>query len=176
MDIWTIVLSSSVVSGIVSSAVGGWFSLRSKHNEYANAYYKLILERRLSAYEEVERLIVSIKVAVVDAEKKPYHFLFSQDDGHAEVYRQLHAVMSKALWLTDDLFEATRDLNVLVYSGTNDEAGLIEFGKKNYTTIADLRTKMETIHAKDMLSLHDAPAFLKAKKPSDSYRNLPPHA
>jgi hypothetical protein len=40
MDILTVVLSSSAVSAIVSALVGGWFSLRTKQNEYANAYYK----------------------------------------------------------------------------------------------------------------------------------------
>lgn len=87
MDILTVVLSSSVVSAIVSALVGGWFSLRTKQNEYANAYYKMILERRLAAYEEVERLIAAIKVAVIDDDQKPYHLLFSKDDDQLGVYQ-----------------------------------------------------------------------------------------
>lgn len=173
MDIWTIVLSSTVVSGIVSALVGGWFSLRSKQNEYANVYYKMILERRLAAYEEVERLIAAIKIAVIDDDQKPYHFLFSQDDDHVNIYKMLVGSMSNALWFTDDLFELTRQLNLLVYTGTPGESGFIEFGKKNYTAVAELRTKLERLHARDMLSLHDVPAFLKSKKPADGYVTLP---
>lgn len=111
MDIWTVVLSSLVVSGIVSALVGGWFNLRSKRDEYANLYYEMILERRLAAYEEVERLIGAIKVAVIDDDQKPYHMLFSKDDGHVDVYQQLHGTIPNALWLTDELFELTRQLN-----------------------------------------------------------------
>jgi hypothetical protein len=173
MDIWAIVLSSTVVSGIVSALVGGWFSLRSKQNEYTNVYYKMILERRLASYEEVEHLIAAIKIAVIDDDQKPYHFLFSQDDDHVNVYKTLVGTMSNALWLTDDLFELTRQLNLLVYTGTPGESGFIEFGKKNYTAIAELRTKLERLHARDMLLLHDVPAFLKSKKPADGYVTLP---
>jgi len=172
MDIWTVVLSSSVVSCLFSVLIGGWFKLRTQHNEYANAYYKMVLERRLAAYEEVEKLIGTIKVAVVDDDQRPYHMLFSQDD--LNVYRQLHGTMSNSLWLTDDLFELTRQLNLLVYSRATEKVSLIEFGKKNYTAVAELRTKFEKMHARDMLTLHDVPAFLAAKKPTNSYSPLPP--
>lgn len=59
-------------------------------------------------------------------------------------------------------------------AGTTKESGLIEFGKKNYTAVAELRTKLERVHALDMLMLHDVPAFLKAKEPADGYVPLPP--
>jgi hypothetical protein len=79
----------------------------------------MILERRLAAYEEVERLIAAIKVAVIDDDQKPYHLLFSKDSDQLGVYQQLHGTMSNALWLSDELFELTRQLNFLVYSGMN---------------------------------------------------------
>lgn len=174
MDTLTLVLSSTLISGLVSALVSGWFNLQSKKNEYANAYYKLILDRRLDAYEEVEKLIGSIKVAVVDAENRPYHLLFSKDDDHTNVYQVLAGTMSKALWLSDDLFELTRQLNLLVYGRAKDEVGLIEFGKLNYKTVSDLRTNMEKIHLRDMLTLHDAPGFLKSKRPAESFGELSP--
>lgn len=174
MDIWVLVLSSSLVSGVVSASVAGWFNLRSKRNEYANVYYRMILERRLAAYEEVERLIASIKVAVVDCDQKPYHLLFSRDDDQVGVYKTLGATMSDSLWLSDELFALTRELNVLVYSGMSGNAGVIEFGKRNYADIAELRTKMEAVHMRDMLTLHDVPTFLKAKKPAEGYTALTP--
>ncbi|MHB8354908.1 MAG: hypothetical protein ACYDCF_10815 [Burkholderiales bacterium] len=173
MDIWTVLLSSTLVSGIVSALVGGWFSLRSKQNEYTNMYYKMVLERRLAAYDEVEGLIAAIKIVVIDDDQKPYHLLFSQDDDHVNVYKTLVGIMPSALWLTDDLFELMTQLNRLVYTGTPGDSGFIEFGKKNYTVVADLRAKLERLHARDMLSLHDVPAFLKSKKPADGYATLP---
>ena len=168
-ELWLAVLSSSVISGIIGALIGGWFNLRSKHTEYANAYYKMVLERRIGAYEAVERLISQIKIAVVGTDSRPYHRLFSKDDDHAGVYIALMDGMPDALWLTDDLFEATRQLNILVYSRATDTSGLIEFGKTHYREIAELRTKMERLHNRDMITLHDVPGFLRKKKHRDSY-------
>lgn len=175
MEIWQVVLSSTLVSGIVSGSIAGWFSLRSKRDEYANAYYKLVLERRIAAYEAVEELILSIKTAVADDDRRLYHLLFSNDDDHANVYKKLHATNLVSLWLTDEMFSLTRELNLLVFSRTK-ESGLIEFGKKNYIAVAELRTKMERVHAADMIVLHDVPSFLKSKKPCDGYSPLPTSA
>jgi len=168
-DLWLAVLSSSLLSGIVGASIAGWFTLRSKRNEYVNEYYKAVLARRMSAYEEIERLITMLKSAVLDDDQRPYHLLFSKDDDHQEVFKLMFVVMSNALWLTDDLFAETRKLNVLIYSDGGSESGLIEFGKRHYTTIADLRTQLEKLHARDMLKLHNVPQFLKSKRPSDSY-------
>jgi hypothetical protein len=175
MDILTIAVSSTVISALVSSLIAGWFNLRSKNDEYANAYYKMILERRIAAYEEVEQLIVAIKVSVVDIDERPYHWAFSGENEFSTVYKLLHGMMSNALWLTDELFELTRQLNFLVYEANGPEQGLVEFGKKNYKTVAELRTKLERTLANDMLVLHDIRAFLKRKKPTDTYISLPPH-
>lgn len=174
MDILTSFVTSTVIAALVSSVITGVFNRRSKEDEYANIYYKMILERRLAAYQDVEQLIAAIKVAVVDKDQRPYHLLFSEDNGHATVYNLLHGTMSNALWLTDELFELTRQLNFLVYNDTAPEKSLVEFGKNNYTTVAELRTKLERTLAKDMLVLHNIPAFLKAKKHTDNYISLPP--
>lgn len=169
------VLSSSVISGVLGAAIAGWFNLRSKQNEYVTAYYKLVLERRIKAYEELERLIVQIKIAVVGSDGEPYHMMFSSGDDSAAVYRLLFNVMSNALWISDDLFEKTRELNLLVYSHSTSKSGegLLDFAKQNYEHIAELRTQLERLHARDMLSLYDVPGFLRSKKPEDSFTSLP---
>lgn len=110
----------------------------------------------------------------MDSDNRPYHLLFSKDDGHAGVYKALTGSMSKALWVSHDLFVLTRQLNLLVYGGSINEIGLIELGKMNYKAVSDLRTRMEKIHLRDMLTLHDAPKFLRSKKPADSYGEIPP--
>lgn len=168
-ELWLAVLSSSVISGVLGALIAGWFNLRSKHTEYAHTYYKMVLEKRIKAYEAVERLINQIKIAVVDTDNRPYHILFSKDDDHASVYKALMDGMPDALWLTDDLFEATRELNLLVYSRAPDGSGLTEFGKTHYREIAELRTKMEKLHIRDMTTLHEVPEFLRKKRPRDSY-------
>jgi hypothetical protein len=164
MEIWQVVLSSALISGVVSALIGGWFSLRSKRNEYENAYYKLVLERRLAAYEVVEDLIISIKTAVTDSDRRPYHFLLSNDADEANVYKKIYATNMVSLWLTDKLFDLTRDLNLMVYGKKKDQS-FIEFGKRNYKAIAELRTRIERAHAADMLTLHNVTSFCAPRNP-----------
>ena len=169
MNIWIVILSSTVVSGLISAIISGWFSLRSKNTEYSNSYYKMILERRLVAYEVVDQLIRSIKAGVVDSDQRPYHLFFLKDDGQIYVYQKISEAMSKSLWLSEDVFDILRQFNVLVAEGSTKEIGLIEFGKQKYKVIAELRTKLERACAQGMIKLHDVPNFLKNKKYLDGY-------
>jgi len=168
------VLSSSVVSAVIAAAVAGWFNLRSKRSEYEKAYFKMVLERRIKAYEQVEALIIKIKIAVLDDDRQPYHLLFSDNETKDTIYTALFSVMASALWLSDDLFNETRNLNVLIYSGSEGTgaANLISFGKRNYREVAELRMRVEKLHARDMLTLHEVPKFLRSKKPTDSYDEI----
>lgn len=166
-QLWIAILSSSLISGVLGAVIGGLFTLRAKSNEYTNEYFKLVLARRMSSYEQVERLVTMLKTAVLDDDRQPYHLLFSQKE--EEVYMLLFGVMSNALWLSDELFAKTRELNVLFFEHQPGADDPVAFGKKHYVAIAELRTQIENIHAADMLRLHNVPRFLKSKKPTDSY-------
>ena len=173
-EIIVALLSSSAVSAIVAAMVSGWFNLRSKRYEYENAYFKMVLERRMKAYEQIEALITKIKIAVLDDNRQPYHLLFSDTETKDTIYAALLSVTASALWLSDELFDETRKLSVLIYSGleSKGEESLISFGKKNYREVAELRTRVERLHARDMLALHQVPKFLKSRKPTDSYSDI----
>lgn len=79
-NIWLIVLSSSVISGVLGALISGWINLVMKRRDYADAYYKIVLDRRLEAQDEVEHLITRLKLAVHDDDGRLYHFLFKNDD------------------------------------------------------------------------------------------------
>ncbi len=172
-ELWFAIFSSSVIAGIftgvLSALITGWFMLRAKRNDYVHEYYRIVLSRRVEAYEEVEKFIVMLKTTVLDNDKRPYHLLFSKDEDAVGVYQQLFAVMSKAIWLSEDLFNTTRELNLLCFKQMRANGGLIEFGKKHYKQIAEIRTRLEKAHVRDMLTLYNVPHFLKSKNPSDSY-------
>jgi hypothetical protein len=162
MDAGTI-LTSTVAAAVVSGVIGGIYALRSKQREYVNEYYKIILTRRIAAYEQLERLVLMLKIAVLDEDKKPYHLLFSRDDDWQTAYDLLGNVMTQALWLSDDAFRKTQELNYLMFR-FKPGGGVIEFGKANYRKIADLRVDLERIVATDLLALHDVDRFLRQKK------------
>ena len=174
-ELWLPVLSSSVISGIFGAFIAGWFNLRSKRHEYVNEYYKIVLLRRVAACEEVEQLITMLKATVLGEDSRPYHLLFSKENEEAAIYKLFFKAMSQALWLTDDLFAQLRELNTMFFNqGSGKDGGLIEFGKRNYKPLGDLRTKIETLHARDMLELHNVRTFLKNKKPINNYSPLQP--
>ena len=165
-QLWLAILSSSIISGILGALIAGIYTLRGKRNEYINDYYKTVIQRRLAAYEKLECLIAALKTAVLDSDNKPYHFLFSKDDDWGRVHQLLFPVMSQSLWISDEAFVRTRDLNYLAFRLNPGVEGVIEFGKQNYEVIATLRADLEKILAADMLELYDVRSFLKRKKKS----------
>lgn len=167
-QLWFTVLSSSVVSAIIGALIAGSYHLRSKRNEYVNEYFKTVIQRRLAAYEQLERLIISLKTAVIDTDNKPYHLLFSDDEDLLAAYKLLSDAMQHSLWLSDAAFEKVRDLNYKVFRLSRSESGAIQFGKENYKEIAKLREELEKVLAIDMLSLHNVENFLKYKKKKQS--------
>lgn len=165
-----------LLSGAVSAAIiSGLFAILSKRMEFSDEYYKQIIERRMDAYAELERLIHSIKVAVLDSsDGQLYHELFSKDDDYQRVYILLHDVMSKSLWLSNGAFEETRQLNLLVFRNTSSVSGtgLIAFGKTHYREIARLRERLEVNFAADLLRLHKVSSFLRSKRPRNNFEDL----
>jgi hypothetical protein len=157
-------LSSAFTLGgaFFTALIAGIYGLRAKRNEYVHDYYKRVIDRRIVAYEQLETLIVSLKTAVLEEDGKPYHVLFSDD--WKDAYSHILAVMSQALWLSDEAFEKTRELNYLVFRLRPDPSEVIAFGKQNYAAIARLREDLQTILAADMLNLPNVKRFLTKKK------------
>jgi len=174
LDIWVTVLSSSVVSGAVGVIAAGWFSLRSKRNDYENAYFKMVLDKRIAAYSEVDRFISGASVASVDDNNRLYHAMFEPHErGLPDFYVLLHDAMSGKFWLSDDLHSSLRDLNIIAYPAGNNQDELLAIAKDRYKDIAELRVTIERLHARDMLCLHKVSKFLKSKRHGNRYDELP---
>jgi hypothetical protein len=155
--------SSAVVAAIVSAFVAGFFNLRSLGVQYKHEYYKLVVSKRIAAYECVEDLVSMLKTAVADRDKRPYHLAFVGPTGEIALQAKLISLNAHATWLTHEIFDKTREMNVLLFSLPSTEAELIEFAKQNYRKMAELREEIETTLAADLLRLADIPAFLRAK-------------
>jgi hypothetical protein len=163
------------VSGVVAAIVAGWFNLRSKRHEYENTYFKIVLDKRIASYTGVENLISGASIASVDEKGKTYHAMFEpQKNGLPEFYVLLHKAMSGKFWLSDDLYAAVRELNIIAYPAGDKQDVLLSIAKDRYKDIAELRTRIERLHSRDMLELHQVPRFLRGKKFGDGYHDLPP--
>jgi hypothetical protein len=162
---------SGLIGGAIVACIAGMYSLRAKRNEYVAEFYKTVIARRIGAYEQLENLVLALKTCVVaEDSNRPYHIVFSTDDGREQAFDLLGKAMSQGLWLSNDVWAKLRDLNYLLFNMPTPP-DLIEFGRINYEEIAILRTDLEQLLAKDMLDLHDVKRFLmsKAKKDSDSF-------
>jgi hypothetical protein len=164
-------LSTSALGGVVGAIISGFFLLRSRQNDYRNEYYKLVIQRRLSAYEQVEALISTLKTSVVDREADPahpYHYVFANASNETIAYLHLlmKNVMESGLWLGDAVFNKLREFNELLFDLGEPEDAL-EFGKKHYEKVAIIRADLEGLVARDMLTLHDVQTFLKGKSVPD---------
>ena len=159
--------SACALAGVLLAAlIGGLYTLRAKQNEYINDYYKTVIQRRIAAYEQLENLIREFKVAVVDKDNQPYHFAFSRDNPKVSALTQLYALMTQGLWLSEEAFVQTRELNYLLFRMPDVGTEAIAFGKDHYQDIARRREALEIILAADMLELHKVARFLAAKKKS----------
>ena len=174
MDIWLAVLSSSVISGTVGAGIAGWVTLRSKRNDYENAYFKIVLDKRVAAYEEVELFLAAAKVAIVGEDNRTHHAMFtSEADRIPDFYILIHKAMSSGFWLSDGLFKALRKLNIIIIEARDDRDKLLELAKTRYSELAILRSEIEQLHMKDMLTLHLVPKFLKSKRHTNKFDVLP---
>ena len=167
---WVTIITSWLGSGIVGALVAGVYNLRAKQKEYVNDYYKMVIQRRITAYEQLEKLtIIPLRSSVADeTDNQLYHLPFSsekEDDWDRNVFSLL-SVMSEGSWLSNEAWKKLQELNVLLFH-FEKPASVIEFGKKNYKRIAGFRADLEQIFAKDMLNLHDVKRFLKSKDKPD---------
>lgn len=169
---WTTLLASNVFAALLGGLVAGFFTLRVARNQYVNDYYKTVIQRRLSAYEELEHLITMLKTAVQDeSDGRAYHLLFADGD-NTQAYKALFIVSSQSMWLSDDITAETIQLNRLLHGGPKDRRDPFAHFKDNYKIIAETRTRLEKMHSRDFQTLHDVRKFLKSKNPTDSYEQV----
>jgi hypothetical protein len=161
-ELFASILSSSLLSAAISAIV----VTRTKQQEYRNEYYKMVLQKRIAAYEEIQRLIVNFKTASMDEDGKFYHATFAVMGEELDSLHQLLLRISYvAVWISDDLFSVTREITVLLFEGTPEDKNWIDFGKKHYSQFSDIRSRLEEYYSRDMLRLYEIPKFLKNKKP-----------
>lgn len=158
------VISSSVFSAFLVAVMTGMFGLRNKHNEYVNDYYKLVIHRRVEAYEIFELVIRGYKTTLIDEDNRPYYIVFDEDHNWKNAYGPLTTALSNSIWLGEEILELAKDLNSLLFPLPSMSVGITEFGKQNYIAIAKIRDALEKQLAIDMLNLHQVKKFLVQKK------------
>jgi hypothetical protein len=163
--------SCALFGVLVGAFISGLFTLRAKRNEYVNDFYKIVIDKRVEAYEHLELLIQSFKTCVVDSkvDNLPYHCPFATESQNFEALVRMGNTMNRGLWLSDRAFNSVRELNLLQFSTPSDEIERIRFGKERYQKIAMIRERLEKDLAADMLQLHKVKKFLRSKRRNQGF-------
>ena len=171
----TLILSSTVIAGIISVIVSAIVTLILKHLDYKNEYYRIIINKRLIAYEFLERQIAVLKSSIIDeSDKQLYNSIFAHGTNKFYEFQQnLFAAISYSFWINDKTSELMSELNYLLvnlgyqYDLDNE---LIKAGKAKYKEIVKLRKKLEAALKKDLYDLHNVKKFMEHKR---NYRGTP---
>ena len=98
LEIGLAILGSSVLSTITAS----WFNWKLHNTNYKRDYYKKILERRISAYEKVNDLNLSLST-YVQMEDHVIHGFSSSEITFNFTTNKVYQCINENLWLSDDL-------------------------------------------------------------------------
>lgn len=164
LQIASITGGCALLGALLGAAIAGYFTLRAKRNEFVNDYYRTVVERRIEAYEALEKLIVAFKTSVAEKDSKTYHLPFASKSQNDDSLLLVGEVMSQGLWLSEEAFDLVQELNYIQFQMPNSKDELIAFGKEHYIKIAEMRERLERILAADMLDLHRVKEFLSQKK------------
>tara|TARA_R110000868_G_C10794055_1_gene756559 strand:+ start:528 stop:1073 length:546 start_codon:yes stop_codon:yes gene_type:complete len=171
MENLNVILTSSLIAGIISAFVSYFISIRLKKLDFKNEYYKEILKKRLNAYQYIEAQIAVLKNVVLDEKDNvPYHSIFSYGDVEFFDYQKnLIMAINYNLWIDDKTTNILERINELFYSLNIKINGLSEIemhkiGKLYYQQISDLRFELENATKEGLYNLHDIRKAFKTKK------------
>jgi hypothetical protein len=160
-----------LVGVLIGAYLQGIYNRRAKRDEYVNDYYKRVIERRVAAYERLEKFIMRLRTSFVGPDGRNCSFLFveqaTDSEGAESASVALYDVVILSLWLSNDVTTKVREFDSLISPLGSDPQAAVEFGKKNYQAIDTIGAELQRLLARDMLSLHDVEGFLKSKDKAD---------
>lgn len=169
MEIWQIILSSALVSSILSSVATWLIGNHAQNKSFKNDYYKLVINKRMEAYQHIDNQIKAMKITTLDDDAKAFHSMFYGDP--KIIYANQHDLFlakTNGIWLSNAMENALSELNQLLFEInqdiTDDIDNNVALAKEYYSKVADIREKVEQQLRKDMLVLYDVQDFLKEKK------------
>lgn len=163
MDIFSLLTGALIA--LISPLLSGYFNIFVKNKEYQNEYFKQIVSKRLDAYEQLNRIIYTLKITVQDIDGKAYHRIFENEESFFNFYNMLYNNNMNNFWYSENLnnylLEIFRKFGK--YAAKNEKTEYSKVGKNAYIELATLRDKIEKELANDLPKLYDIKYFLKNK-------------
>jgi len=168
IQILVAIFSSSVLSAALTAAV----NYRLTSVNYKNEYYKKLLDRRLSAYEDIHNFLNQLKLMVHDTDEStvtPYLLTKGVDELEKTIIGILLPIKG-SIWVSRDVSDELTKLNVLLHTLLNaalthedPNKGLNQIGHDYIVDIRTSRKKIEQAIRNDFKDLHNIQNFFKER-------------
>lgn len=164
MEWGTFSLSTVLASGVISAIISSVFGLWQKKMDYRQSYYKLVLDKRIKLYEEIQLVLSNFVIFRTDDNAsfaKTYYIAIADKSKLENILDIMTACAKNKIWFSRDMFNEFHDLYaILLRCYSDDEKAIILNVSKKNIEIDEIVAKMRDILAKDLLELYDVPNFL----------------
>lgn len=130
---------------------------------YKKDYYKIIIEKRIQAYQSIEHLVNNIKDIGKNAMAKR---LWEKDDKILlPLKEEINMAKKDAIWQSNEMRNVLYclDNSLSIFTLQNKESLDVKKAQAFYLSICDYAEKIERITKNDMLSMHKVRRFLSTK-------------
>jgi len=152
------VLASGVVSAIISSIFGVW----QKKIDYRNSYYKIVLDKRMAAYEKIQNILSHFfTIKYYDYDGNYYYCEIDTKEKLHVIRDKIKNCISDGLFISLKMFSAIRELDGLLQNCDNNNQDILicNIKKSNEDIKKILENASNTLNS-DLLELYDVPKFL----------------
>ncbi len=172
MNFWGItgiVLSSSFITALVTIAAN-WLIHK---DQYKKEYYKLILQRRLQAYEMIDEYISNLNTVTLLNNDLIHTFLFNQEHFNIILIR-MALIKKHDIWISKKLSIKLMEFNVLLVNIdteiNNKTNSIQQIGFNRRENIRKIKDEIYEILKEDFNNLYDIKSFLKSKELNDLHQ------
>ncbi|WP_221389945.1 hypothetical protein [Dyadobacter sp. NIV53] len=167
MENFTLVLTSSVLAATLTSLVN-WLLQR---NNYRNDYYKKVIEKRMSVYDEVSKVMGRLQIINVSPSNKKSHAVFLDHNQYEDFAIMLAKASLEGIWLSNNCSKLLTTLNEFLYNtfrdipeiSDNKRLDSMNIAEKNFSEISRQRELIRDQILKDLLIMYEVKSFLKTK-------------
>lgn len=160
-------ITTLLTSAVVSAPISFFISKHLKDQDYQNEYFKIVLQKRLEAYEGIAKILLILKNVKYN-EIGMYFDIFSNGKEYFYEFKdEINSTLPSYSHLytpdiTNKISELSTYLDQIKVRNTSKEE-LKHLGIEYYEEILHLGMKIEEQYQKDLLTLHQIETFLKQK-------------
>jgi hypothetical protein len=170
------IIATVLASSVLASALTLWGNWMLNKNNYRDDYYKKILDKRLSAYEDIEGILAELNIKYQDEEGRILHNIFAYGrKSYLGFFNTLLITISKDIWFSEDMSKSLTDLNVFLVTnfehkmvGKSDKESNLLLAAISYNCFDEFEghiKKMRRLLYRDLNQMHDVESFINQLRP-----------